>query len=163
MLIISIPFSNKSRPVMPLASQLGDHWHRMAVLMRFSRHIARVAFAPFVKALVTSLPVTSFRNALSAQVWKTRPLTRFTGSRGTVSPPSISGHAPITMTSGLSASHRFTKEDRGHRLPCHRQGSPRRQDEMRIFLFMTPFYHDETIIVNSLLKPYIMRFTRRCF
>lgn len=136
-MITSIPFSLNSFPVIPLASQDGENLHSMARLHPLRRATSSVFSAPRRKYSVTSTPVTPFRKALSSQVVNTRPLLRFTGGRGTGSPPSSSGHTGTISASGFCAMNFFTKLLMYSFFPCHRQGSPRRHNETNILLLFS--------------------------
>ncbi len=132
--MIRIPLAKSNWPVMPLASQLGDHLARIARLQSFSRAISKVRLAPAWNSLVRSGPVVKERFSFSGQVSNTRPPMRLHGGRGTGRPPRTSGQTWINSTSRCSRRYRFTNEDMPTQRPCHRHGSPSRQDDTNTFL-----------------------------
>ncbi len=83
-------------------------YQRMAILICSFNAIASVFFAPFIKCLVTSLPVTCLRIVLSGQVSKTCPLRLFVGGRGVGRPPNVSGHTDMILIDGLLVMYFLT-------------------------------------------------------
>lgn len=138
MLIISMPFSERSLPVKPRRSHEGDQLQRIASLACFSLAFCRVSDAPFSRYSVTSGPVTLFLNFLSGQVKKALPFLRLIGGRGQGRPPIISGQTDINSTPGFSPTKRLTKELNLSFLPCQRHETPSKQEETRTFFIFTP-------------------------
>lgn len=134
MLIIAIPFSASSFPVIPFTSQEGDHLHMIAISHLLRLQIFSVFLAPIRNCSVISSPVTYLRKLLSSHVMKTLPLRRLTGGLGTLKPPKTSGHTGISFASGYCSRYLRTKVLTLCFLPCHRQGSPIRHLDIKIFI-----------------------------
>lgn len=135
-----MPLAVSNFPVIPPASQDGDHLQRIAVLHLFFFAIRRVSSAPATNAAVTSFPVTFLRSVLSAHVSYTCPPRRFTGGLGTGRPPMVSGHTGTTTDLGCSARYRRTNALYGTGFPCQRHETPNRHDEIK--MFMRHKYHN---------------------